>query len=256
MKHDKSIKVIRCHKLNFLYVPTPKCACTSLKHWIYRIEFGQEFENYQVDNKWIHIHNCGKLDQFLLSQLSNQERHSKLIALVRDPIMRLISAYSNRVFHYKELSENMPYSNKISSLGLQFNPDINYFVRHLESYQECTNIIYHHTRPCADFIGKEISLYDRIYRMDELKHLRTKILQYNANADINQENIPAIPKLQTGGPKLELNVLHPASFEKLLAYYAQDYQVLKDYYSISGIKELYQLSCSQKKALLNREWIC
>ena len=247
MYTKSQVKVIHCHKLHFLYVSIPKCACTSFKHWIYNIEFGQEFKDYQVNNKWIHIHNCGELDEFQLAQLSEPNQYLKIITIVRDPILRFISAYANRVIHYKELGEEMPYRNNISSLDLKFNPDINYFVQNLETYQDCTDkwLIHHHTRPMTDFIGQDLSLYNHVYRMNEIKKIKSDILQYSFNSSISKSNVPDIPKLQTYGPKLELNVLNPKSFEKLLDYYKQDYKVLTNYYSIEDIKNKYIKSCNQ-----------
>ena len=247
MDTNSRIKVIHCQKLHFLYVSVPKCACTSLKHWIYHIEFEREFKDYRLDDKYIHIHNCGELNEFQLSRLPEQTKDLKIITIVRDPILRFISAYSNRVIHYKELGAEMPYQGNIASLGLKFDPDINYFVRHLETYQDCTDkwLIYHHTRPISDFIGQDCNLYDRIYRMEEIKQIRSDILQYRLNDGVDQSKIPTISKLQTYGPKLELNVLNSESFEKLLEYYATDYQLLKDYYSLDNIKEKYMACCSK-----------
>ena len=102
--------------------------------------------------------------------------------------------------------------------------------------------ILHHTRPITDFIGKDLDVYNRIYRINEINLIRNDILSYPANSHIDPQTIPEIPKLQTGGPKLELNILTPKSFQKLIEYYAQDYEILKDYYSRDRIQAQYRAS--------------
>ncbi len=87
-----------------------------------------------------------------------------------------------------------------------------------------------------------MDVYNRIYRINEINLIRNDILSYPANAHIDPQTIPEIPKLQTGRPKLELNILTPKSFQKLIEYYAQDYEILKDYYSRDRIQAQYRAS--------------
>ncbi|MEM9276140.1 MAG: sulfotransferase family 2 domain-containing protein [Cyanobacteria bacterium P01_F01_bin.143] len=235
-------KAIACPTLKFIYIDAPKCASTSLKRWIYKIEFGKTFERYKQDNRWIHVHNCGKFRRVPFPQLPEDQQDYQIVTVIRDPIKRLLSAYSNRIVNFKELGEQTTYSDRIKAENLKFNPNINYFISNLEAYQNCTNkaIILHHTRPVIDFIGEDLSLYTNIYPMEKLKQIKSDLLAGSNYA--SPEQIPEIPKTQTGGPKLKLKRLKQKNFDKLLEYYAQDYQLLKDYYSIEKITQEYRES--------------
>ena len=233
-------KGIVCQKLKFIYVDVPKCACTSLKEWIYHIEFDREFKSYIKDDRRIHIHNCEELNRILFHKLPEDKQDYKIIAVIRDPIKRLISAYSNRVLYHKELSEHVIYSDKIEAASLKFDPDINYFIKNLEAYQDCANkwTILHHTRPLIDFLGEDISLYTNIYPIEEISHIKEG-MSLDANSYWITDRIPEIPKSQTGGPKLKLNILKPEQFDKLVDYYAKDYELLRNYYPLEKIKDQY-----------------
>ncbi|MDJ0594700.1 MAG: sulfotransferase family 2 domain-containing protein [Pleurocapsa sp. MO_226.B13] len=232
-------KAIVCEKLKFLYVNVPKCACTSLKLWIYKIEFGEEFARYKKDNKWIHIHKCGRLNQIILDKLPEDKKDYKILTVIRDPIKRLISAYSNRVIHHNELGENTTYSDDIKAAGLKFDPDINYFIKNLQEYGKKSKSILHHTKPIAKTIGKNLKLYTNIYPIEKIARIKEDIL---LDSNLTIDSLPEIPKSQTGGPKLKLNILKPESFEKLVDYYAEDYELLRDYYPLEQIKEKYRAS--------------
>lgn len=236
--------LIPCQELNFLYIYATKCACTSLKQWIYQIKFQQEFQSHDRHGEWIHIHNCPELHQIDKQQLAKQEPFLNKITVIREPISRFISAYANRVIYYQELSDRVVYKDRLLEAGLKLNPDINYFVDNLAQYQELSDrwTILHHTRPLTDFIGKDLDIYTKIYQINEINLIRNDILAYPANSHLDPQTIPEIPKLQTGGPKLELNILTPKSFQKLVEYYATDYEILKDYYSRDRIQKQYRAS--------------
>ena len=231
---------IICNNLKFLYTSIPKCACTSLKHWIYEIEFNRKFEKYEKDNKIIHIHNYQGFNKISLQKLPEDKKDYKRLIVIRDPIKKFISAYSNRVIHHKQLSKKVAYKDKIETANLKFNPDINYFVENIEAYQNFAKPIFHHTRPVVNFIGTKLSLYTNIYRLQEINRITEEFLyKSNSYSYLKTHTIPEIPRLQTGGPKLTLDVLNPKSFDKLLNYYAADYKVLYNYYSVGKITEEY-----------------
>ncbi|ELS01635.1 Sulfotransferase family [Xenococcus sp. PCC 7305] len=246
-------QAIICPKLKFAYIDAPKCASTSLKRWIYKIEFGQTFQRFRQNNQWKHIHNCGKFAQVPFPQFPEDKKDYKTVTIIRDPIRRFLSAYSNRIVNFKELGEQTAYSDRIRENNLKFDPDINYLVENLEAYQECTNkaIILHHTRPLVDFIGEDLSLYTNIYPIEDIKKIREDLLS-DVKQELASDSVPEIPKTQTGGPKLELNILKQENLDRLISYYAQDYATLKDYYSIGKITKEYQRTLDKTSVDLNQ----
>lgn len=237
-------RAIICQNLNFFYVSIPKCGCTSLKYWIYNIEFNREFKKYTKDDKRINIHNCQEFKTIPSSKILEEKQDYKVITIVRDPIERFLSAYSNRVIHHKQLSEQSIYKDQIAAAGLKFNPDINYFVENLESYQKCAKPIWHHTKPVINIIGSNLDLYTNIYRIREMNRIREDFLHdSNSYSYLSNHTLPEIPRLQMGGPKLKLDVLQPSIFDKLLDYYAKDYELLQHYYPIEKIKQKYGSIC-------------
>ena len=238
MKKQGIIRGIICQKLRFIYIDVPKCACTSLKEWIYKIEFNKEFKTYQKNNQWIHIHNCGEFNQISLQKLPEDKQDYKIITVIRDPIKRLLSAYGNRVLYHYELGEHLPYSDDIKAAGLKFNPEINYFIKNLEAYGNLAKPISHHTKPITSVIGENLSLYTNIYPIEKIRYIKEDVL-LDSNSSWTTDSIPEIPKSQTGGPKFKLNILKPKQFEKLADYYAKDYELLGNYYSFEKIKAEY-----------------
>lgn len=89
------------HKIS--YYPVPKCACTSLKLVFFRIENGYDFRNFRVNGKMRYIHSFYASRKFANARDLDGDDHFRF-AVVRDPVERLLSCYSNRVLYYRELS--------------------------------------------------------------------------------------------------------------------------------------------------------
>src|SRR5688572_19872202 len=89
------------------YYGTPKVACTSLKMAMYQFEFGKPWISYQdAAGKWWHIHNSWELDEpSRFVEIAGRNEFFKF-AVIRSPLDRFLSAYSNRVLHHRELSKN------------------------------------------------------------------------------------------------------------------------------------------------------
>jgi sulfotransferase famil protein len=147
-------------------------------------------------------------------------------ALVRDPIRRFLSMYSNRVVHHRGLSRHTPWAPKLMQAGLAFEPQINELVARLDAYTQAATVIMHHARPMMDFLGPDLKVYDRLADISEAGAVMREIRAYwerEGMLDPLQHSPPELGRLQTGGPKLGLEVLSPESFERLLDYYRDDY---------------------------------
>jgi len=86
--------------------------------------------------------------------------------VVRDPLKRLLSVYTNRVVGMRELHN----CRKIlrGRVDLPMDPDPDFFFQNLRAYVDAASVIKHHVLPAWLFLGPDLGRYDRIYRTSEL----------------------------------------------------------------------------------------
>ena len=218
-------RVLKFEELELAYLPIPKCASTTLKHIFYSLKFNQKY------SEAIHIHKFCDFHTDVLGSLQNLDNYFKFI-VIRDPIKRLLSYYKNRVLHYK-IFYSKSLRGKLENAGLKPEPDINYFVGNLESYFQISDDLIHHTLPQNKYIGKDLSIYNLICPIENLENLR-QIISQKAKVQIE------FPQFQTEGPKITLKDLTEKSLTKLIEFYAEDYQLLQDFYSVNAIWQEYK----------------
>ncbi len=192
--------ILEDHKIAFFNVP--KAASTSLKHAFYIVQHGKPFENgdFGAGN----IHKLYKVKVPVTREdIEALDGYWKFTVL-RDPVKRMLSAYSNRVLHHRDMHK-MPRARLRAALrGLSLTPSVDMFLRKIERYRDFSYSIRSHTGPVSTFVGPDLSLLDAVYRTDELPRLAADL-----SARIGQ-NVE-IPHLQTGGPKIAFEDLGPAS---------------------------------------------
>jgi hypothetical protein len=220
---NKELKLVSILDSKIGYYPIPKVACTTVKSLLYKIEnqvsFDPEKEGSHIHryfrkrkNKW----HCGP---FKFSFI-----------ILRDPIKRFLSAYSNRVIHHKNTSpwyikskfpdfyEELPY----------FNPDLRQFIGDIEHYQKIP-IIAHHINPVSLSLTKsKLQNFSKIYCIENIFSLERDLTEL-IGSDVK------LDKLQTGGPKLQLTDLSRDQMEILIDYYKEDYKLLSGFYTTGAI---------------------
>ena len=134
--------------------------------------------------------------------------------VIRDPIRRFLSGYTNRIEHNDDLKHTDPAV--LKAAGLSRTPDLEEFIARLEQYCAINLSIRHHFQPTIDFLGTRPQRYDRVFGMQELD----EISRYCAAAGAHI----ALPHLQTGGAKLKTDVLTAPMQTRLKAFYAADYR--------------------------------
>lgn len=201
------------------YQPIPKVACTSLKEALFRLVMQAPFSP-NLGGGASHIH--AYFDQ----REQDVTQAAWRFLVVRDPIQRFLSGYSNRVLHHRELSRD--YVARLSdSLGLQpdefpCDPDLDTFIANFDFYCRVPTI-HHHFRPISEFVAP-LEAFDRVYAFEELSTLATDLSQRTGQPF-------TMPHSQRGGPKLTVGQIGPASMKKLIDIYAQDYAMLARYYA-------------------------
>lgn len=237
--------MIVCHPLRIVFQDVPKAGSTSLLTWLYELAFGRPFEPVMNEvigrimwiHEWFTTQKNDVIDNQPLNEFVRPEGYF-VFGLTRDPIIRFLSAYRNRIMHFRELSPVHPDGRAAIQAGLVADPTLDFFVENLKSYQKLSRNIFHHTRPMVDFLGYELSRFDKIYDLGELELLRKSLIEHWKMNDLPvfHREIPLIPKVQVGGPKLGLDVLSPESFERLLNYYKNDYELIPTC-SLENIKD-------------------
>lgn len=202
------------HKHAFSYLPVPKAACTSLKTMFFEVENGFPFRPFSASGKQWWIHEFYQTVPFEYLDHDAMADHRR-IAVLRDPVRRLLSCYGNRVVHHRELSKEKA-RKPLKRAGLPFNPDLPTFIAHLAAYCDAVPSIYHHAMPMVTYLGRDPSYFSRLYRMDELDQL---VADVSAIAGMPL----ALQRLQTGGPRIEPESLGAQEMARLKEFYADDY---------------------------------
>ena len=211
---------------NLVYFPVPKVACTSLKSFVYEVEFQKPFEPYVTNKKKIHIHNwredyrsCSFFDA-----TREGRAEGEFIAVIRDPIKRVLSAYQNRVTFHGELGADKVNLDIAKALGVQPNPLVNDFILHLEKYALLHPSIKHHIDPMTYFLGHDLSYFHHVIPIEETNRFRDLVNKAcGTSVEMRRE--------QGGGKKAHFSDLSRKAQVKLLEYCAGDYALLRDYYS-------------------------
>ncbi|WP_157933077.1 sulfotransferase family 2 domain-containing protein [Roseovarius salinarum] len=203
-------------KADFAYISVPKVACTSIKHFLFEVENGRSFEPFVANEKKRDVHNLypGKLFTDLpMKRLELCDRY----AVVRDPVARFLSCYSNRVVFYKQLSEKHLPEEALAE-GLVPDPDIHTFVRDFRNYRRHVQSIRWHSRTLVSSLGEDPSYYARIFNMETLSEFEA-LMQERFKVSFG------LGRFQTGGPKLKLEDLTESEIASIREFYAVDYKV-------------------------------
>ncbi|MEL7188098.1 MAG: sulfotransferase family 2 domain-containing protein [Pseudomonadota bacterium] len=210
--------ILKQHKLFCANVP--KVACTSIKRMFFEIENGFPFQPYRANGHVWHIHAFYKgvlRRDFPESAIAQYRR----LAVVRHPIKRFLSAYSNRVVHHKEISESA-----VRKLGgfkrPPASPDLGEFVDRFETYQKIQSIGWH-CRPMVDFLGHDPNYYQGLYGIHQIDEFLDDV----ANSVGKRYEVG---RYQTGGPKFSPSDLTAKQTAKLEKFYAADYKAFSQYF--------------------------
>lgn len=207
------------------YYPVPKVACTSVKDFCYQVSSGERFKVFKSGGKVIHVHNHDPEYQSIEFRYVEHENYtgSTRIAVIRDPAKRILSAFSNRVLHHKELSESRIDMKLAELLGVGPDPDLNTFVQKLEEYRFLQRSIRHHTEPLTSYLGHDLGYYHHVFRIEETGEMEDLI-----NRTCGTE--ARMGRDQKSHVKIELSELSQSSKGILYQYCSGDYALIKDYY--------------------------
>lgn len=201
--------------LKLTYVAVPKVACTSIKTMLFEVENGFPFRRFSANGSDWHIHRLYPSIEFGKLPKARIADHTRL-AVVREPVRRILSCYGNRVVELKQLSRQAA-GGALKAAGLPPDPDLDTFLAHLDGYCAAVPDIRHHAQPLVDFLGPDAGFYSRICNLHTLDGFVAEV------AAIAGRKL-TLERLQTGGPKIAPEVLSPAQRAAIEARYAADYE--------------------------------
>ncbi|NES02283.1 MAG: sulfotransferase family protein [Okeania sp. SIO2F4] len=242
----KKQRIIKLKRFKIAYFPIPKCACTSLKLLCYYLEGKHKFpiKKIKLQRKFkflfypkfiFHPKIVTENDVHDFWGYQREEINPYLLAeyfkftVVRDPVKRFISAYKNRILFHQDIKNSKFVKVNIQELGLQEYPEVNFFVQNLKEYMKLSRQIDIHFSSQSNHLMNDLGFYDFVCPIEDMENLRSKLSQI-VGTKID------IPKTQTGGSPITLKDLTEESLSKLIEFYAEDYELLQDYYSVDVIK--------------------
>lgn len=134
------------------------------------------------------------------------------VAIVRDPISRILSCYADRVLikNRKNVKENVT--------------DWDYFINNLQKIQEEYKDIWHHSYPQVNRLGRDPSIYDKIFNTKNLNNEFPKFI-----GELYNTKIPSIHTKSSGSIKNKIN-LTDKHLELIKEFYKEDYKYYGDYF--------------------------
>ncbi|MCP5037235.1 MAG: sulfotransferase family protein, partial [Rhodobacteraceae bacterium] len=196
------------------YFSVPKCACTSLKYFFFEIENGFEFRMFKAGGVLKTVHTTAyPSNAFTNTPLQKIQNHHKF-AVVRDPVSRVLSCYSNRVIHHQVLTK-VKFSKRNLRAGMVDNPDLARFIRFFHEYRKMSADVAHHSRKLSFFLGRDSTFYDRLYNLSQLPDLVEDMKN-------RVGTVPELGRRQTGGPELTREDLSKSEITKIEKYFKRD----------------------------------
>ena len=223
------LQAVMCDRFKIAYAYIPKCACSTVRVTMRWLENGDNDDFKIINMPKYQVHKTYWVE------ISNMAANYFKFVVVREPIKRFLSAFSNKILYSKQSLERTKLTaiQYLSIAQLGVNPEINSMIENLELYSEMSDNWQDHIKPQHTFMGNQIKGFDRIFQVERLGELGKKLSEITG-FEIN------LPRLNTGGRKISLAELSEKSIKKLIDFYSRDYELLKDYYSPDKIWDEYQ----------------
>jgi hypothetical protein len=190
--------------------------------YFFEIENGFKFRDFSINGKRVYIHDVCVTQPFSYARSLDRDDHFRC-AVIRDPVERLLSCYSNRVVHHGELSAGL-LSPEALEAGWVIDPTLDQFLENLEGYRAYSPSIAHHSDPLVCYLGEDPRFFSKLYTIRQLDQL---VADVSALANV----YPILGHEQSQGPKFSVSGLSARQIRKLKDFYAQDYEVFGSYFT-------------------------
>lgn len=162
-------------KARTFYAVLPKAACTSVKTMFWELETGRDSTRRGLSDRVrarlgravppFPIHHLDGYVTRPFGEVAAPAGHAR-ICLVRDPLSRLRSAWTNKVG--RAVFATRGETRQVSGAGLGLDPTFGYFVENLDAYREISRPAQVHSRDYAWHLGPDLRWYDQVFRIEDM----------------------------------------------------------------------------------------
>jgi hypothetical protein len=205
-KLPTTVKILDVLDKKVGYFITPKCGSRTVVGWSTIIRNPELYKNrpelFEPSRTDMYVELRG-----MLHQLSVKELHAvpARFCVVRDPVERFVSAFTNRVIYLKKVKKELTISELIENFDAY------------SSQREIYGDIIHHAGPLSYFCGNDPSVFTHIFNLGDMSELK-RLLE-----DIYSMHLPDIHLQQSGDCK------KPKLTDSEIAWiknkYASDYNI-------------------------------
>jgi len=208
--------VIAVQDLKIAYAAVPKAGCSSVKAMLAQLDPQADVPHDVPDNRF--YHSLYPTRRFRPRRFPATEGIFSF-TVVRDPIRRLMSVYTNRVADKGDLHN----SRKLKKRKvLPLDPDPDTFFQNLARYCRLSSVIRHHVLPTAIFTGRNLNRYDRVFRTDQIDEL-ADALSSHCTGDVR----PA--RANSSKSRLAFDDLKPETRDAIRPHLLGEYRHLSGY---------------------------
>lgn len=190
---------------------------------MYELENCKPFRPKKHNNQA--IQNVFPTQDFSPLQLEALDNYWKFV-VVRDPAKRIISAYTNKMSKwYPRIERRMKSKDRSQLLDdgiLDTIPTINEFLLLIEPYRRQFVAIKHHTDSFSTFLGTDLTVFNKIYPIEQIEQLRL---------DINHRIGTNLEFRHANRSSVVIDPITPVAFQALMDFCRADYDQLAEFYS-------------------------
>ena len=216
--NNRKMHLIHLEDSSLAYLEIPKNASTSVKSEFLRICDPDVYDVLKSEPTFRYHQYFGRQPKFWLSSREVKQFPGYKFTIIRDPIERFYSAFSNRIAGKKEHLSTRRSKAILRKAGLSFEPSINEFAESFEIYASVNAQVRHHFRPQSDFIIDR-SLVDGVFLMTQMEEL---VKTVNARTGL-ELHMPRKNASHRHG-----NTLDQLAIKKLRSYYNSDYEMFPE----------------------------
>lgn len=210
----------------------PKCVSTSLLQGYHVLQYGGPYNAQDHDGLGIHAFYTRMAEQDIPVQSPPDFaalRPNWAFTVVRDPVRRLMSAYADKVRLRGRIAENFARPEWQARNAGRFedlppDPDPSTFFENLSRYARLVPDIAHHTAPIAQFLGHDLSRFDRVFLLERKWEIAKELS--------DRFGMPfALGEAQRTRTKLALADLSRRAQQSIIDHTQADYALLGDRYA-------------------------